>query len=254
MHFYLKMYIDNSKDNLLPLNYHYELASAIYKILSQNDNRYAEWLHNTGYISDNKRFKLFNFSDLYVPSYEIDGDRMRILSNHIGWEMSFLLNEGYINFIRGVFKGQYFRIADKKSGIDLRIDDIEILPEPEFKETMRFKTISPVCISSFEHGKTPKYLAPQDTLYEKAILDSLVSRYKAAYGKEYEGEKFCNFRLLNEPKSALQTIKAGMPQQTRIKGYRYDFEISIPLKLMHLLYDCGIGEKNSLGFGMVKIT
>ena len=41
----LKLYIDRFSGNMLPVNYHYELASAIYKIMSQYETEYATWLH-----------------------------------------------------------------------------------------------------------------------------------------------------------------------------------------------------------------
>ena len=198
----LKLYIDRFSGNMLPLNYHYELASAIYKIMSQYETEYATWLHECGYSSNGKKqFKLFNFSDLYIPKYLINGDRMEVLSDYACWEISFLLPEGIYNFIHGVLEGQCFRVADKISGINFRITDIT----------------------------------------------------EAAYGGPYTGKAFCGFNLLSVPKSVLITIKANTPQQTKVRGYRYDFEITLPIELMRLLYDCGIGEKNSMGFGMIKI-
>ena len=98
----LKLYIDRFSGNMLPLNYHYELASAIYKIMSQYETEYATWLHECGYSSNGKKqFKLFNFSDLYIPKYLINGDRMEVLSDYACWEISFLLPEGIYNFIHG---------------------------------------------------------------------------------------------------------------------------------------------------------
>lgn len=250
----LKLYIDRFSGNMLPLNYHYELASAIYKIMSQYETEYATWLHECGYSSNGKKqFKLFNYTDLYIPKYLINGDRMEVLSDYACWEISFLLPEGIYNFIHGVLEGQCFRVADKISGINFRITDITLAPTPELKETMRFRAISPICVSQLEPGKPPVYLSPEAIKYADAVLYGLLSRYEAAYGGPYTGKAFCGFNLLSVPKSVLITIKANTPQQTKVRGYRYDFEITLPIELMRLLYDCGIGEKNSMGFGMIKI-
>lgn len=62
----------------IPISYHYELSAAIYKILASSDVAYAEWLHDNGFNCDTKRFKLFTFSDLVVPRYELDRDRGRM--------------------------------------------------------------------------------------------------------------------------------------------------------------------------------
>lgn len=249
----LKLCIDRSSGDLLPMNYRYELASAIYKILSQYDKHYADKLHGVGYASGSKRFKLFGFSDLYIPLYRIEGDRMRILGDYAEWTVSFFSAEGTSNFIKGVLQGRYFSVADKISRVVFRIDDIVLLPEPELKDTMRFHTISPVCVSELRQNATPVYLSPEHPKYRQALLDGVLSRYAAACGVPYEKDVFCDFELLSVPKPVLTTIKSGTPQQTRVKGYRYDCRVSLPEELMRLVYDCGLGEKNSLGFGMVKI-
>ena len=47
------------RGTLLPLNYQYELASAIYKILANADQQYSDWLHKNGFMFENwKKFKL----------------------------------------------------------------------------------------------------------------------------------------------------------------------------------------------------
>jgi CRISPR-associated endoribonuclease Cas6 len=37
-----------------------------------------------------------------------------------------------------------------------------------------------------------------------------------------------------------------------VRGYRYQFRIDLPAKLMHIAYESGLGEKGSMGFGMIK--
>ena len=51
--------------------------------------------------------------------------------------------------------------------------------------------------------------------------------------------------------NTLITIKAGTPQQTRIRGYRYRFRLTAPEELMHIASEGGIGEECSQGFGYV---
>lgn len=43
----------------LPINYSYECSAATYRILSHSDKDYSLWLHENGFISGGKRFKLF---------------------------------------------------------------------------------------------------------------------------------------------------------------------------------------------------
>jgi CRISPR-associated endoribonuclease Cas6 len=79
-------------------------------------------------------------------------------------------------------------------------------------------------------------------------------KYEAFYGKQYVGNLNFAFRVLNgDPKPVLIRIKTGTLEETRIKGYMCRFVIGLPEVLMKLMYESGIGEKGSLGFGMVKL-
>ena len=57
--------------NEIPMNYQYELSSFIYRTLARSDSGYSAWLHENGFITGTKRFKLFSFSNLLIPAYAI---------------------------------------------------------------------------------------------------------------------------------------------------------------------------------------
>lgn len=105
--------------NALPINYQYELSSAIYRILSCADSDYATWLHENGFQMENetKKFKLFTFSNLIVPNYGIDREHQRLILNcsHVDWYLSFLPDNSTQKFIEGVFKEQIFQVGDKRT-------------------------------------------------------------------------------------------------------------------------------------------
>lgn len=65
---------------ILPINYHYPVSAWIYSRICSADIAFAEWLHENGYSLDSKHFKLFTFSELYLPKFERDGDRLKILT------------------------------------------------------------------------------------------------------------------------------------------------------------------------------
>ena len=49
------------------------------------------------------------------------------------------------------------------------------------------------------------------------------------------------------------TIKEGhKTEETKIVGFEVPFTLQGSTKLMEIAYECGIGEKNSLGFGMIE--
>ena len=241
--------------NALPINYQYELSAAIYQILSYADSDYAEWLHNNGFQSDHgsKSFKLFAFSHLIVPNYGINKEDERLLlkCDTVTWFISFLPQKSTCKFIEGVFKEQVFQIGDQFSKVEFVVRDIEIMPPLEYKETMTFQTMSPVCITQRTENGNTQYLSPEAPNYSEALLKGLLARYEALNGEIYQRETFCKMNILSKIKPKLIKIKAGTRAQTFVRGYDFSFSLSLPEPLMQIAYEGGLGEKTSLGFGMI---
>jgi CRISPR-associated endoribonuclease Cas6 len=59
--------------------------------------------------------------------------------------------------------------------------------------------------------------------------------------------------LIGIPRSKLITIKQDTLEQSKIRGYLFDFELTALPEIHHLILSCGAGEKNSLGFGWVEV-
>ncbi len=243
--------------NKLPINYQYEQSSAIYKILSRGDAAYATWLHENGFQSGNgKQFKLFTFSRFKIEQRRIleKEKRIQILSDTIEWQISFLPEKSTQRFIQGLFSNQVFEIGDKKSAVQFIIRSVEVMPPPKFSKEMIFSTMSPICIKfRREDGKTD-YLLPTDVRSSYLIFNGLLDRYRSFYGKSLDcNADDCSLQVLNEPKPVLLTIKAGTPEETKIKGYMFRFKVNAPIELMQLIYESGGGSLCAQGFGCLKI-
>ena len=76
----IKITCDIGEGIRLPINYNYFLASAIYGFLRESDPEYADFLHQDGYELENRRFKLFTFSQLMAKQREIRGDQIHFRS------------------------------------------------------------------------------------------------------------------------------------------------------------------------------
>jgi CRISPR-associated endoribonuclease Cas6 len=268
-----KLTIENTpgnNNNVLPLNYQYELSAWIYKILNYGNEEFAEWLHKEGYTNDYKNFKLFTFSNLIIPKYQIKGDRMLIDSRINELFVSFYPIESLEYFVSGVFKNQQFTIGDKKSKAVFTVNNVEKLPEQEFNSKMEFKTLSPILISykNTEDQKYAEYKHPEDDNYGNLLIKNLVAKYNAFYATQtthlgnsnYEkveplepGNLNYEFNPVSKPKSRLITIKSGTKQESKLRGYLYKFHLKAPAELIRLGYYAGFGEKNSLGFGCGEI-
>jgi CRISPR-associated endoribonuclease Cas6 len=251
----------------LPLNYQYELSAWIYKVLEKASPEFSTFLHRQGYMYENKQFKLFTYSSLEVPRYDIDrtAERLIIRSSEVYLQVSFCLEEAATTFITGLFLNQQLCLGDKLSRVDFTVSRVEAMPEPTFNQQMQFRTISPLCLSTMEerNGRLmPQYLSPDDARFEKLLFDNLLHKFMAApklamaaaggQGSLPE-EPVMRLRMLSGYKARLITIKKGTPQETKVKGYLCDFELQAPLTLIEFGYQAGFGEKNSMGFGCVEV-
>lgn len=258
MRFKLKLQLEPQVSGReIPINYQYELASVIYKIIANGDEQYSKMLHEDGFTSTTKHFKLFTFSNLIAPNRGIEfkkgTDRLVVKADAIEWYLGFVPEKSTQRFVQGVFTDQRFRLADNVSGAWFRIAEVQLMPSVEWTPETEFETISPISVSKHVEGKQHAvYIGPDDEAYEKALLTGLVERYKAINGRDYEGEKYCRLTVTNVPKSTLITIKAGTKDETRVRGFRYRFKIDLPQELMEIAYECGLGERGSMGFGMIR--
>ena len=196
--------------NVLPINYQYEQSAVIYRILSQANEAYAEWLHENGFQTESgKRFKLFTYSRLKIEQRQmlLQEERIRIWSDTVEWQISFLPEKSTEKFIQGLFANQTFEIGDKKSVVQFNVKNVEVIPSPEFTEEMEFLTMSPICLRQKRTDGSTAYLSPSDEPAQMAILTGLLSRYESFYGKPFDGDTSAfRFTLLDEPKSVLVKI------------------------------------------------
>lgn len=258
MRFKLVLRVNREKyGDCIPINYQYEASAAIYKILSRADNEYAVWLHDNGFQLDNgKKFKLFTFSRLIIKNKQIirNSGRIKILSDTIEWQISFLPEKSTQKFIEGLFLNQIFEIGDNKSAVQFHITCVEAMQEPDYCEEMEFNTQSPICIKFKNEDGRIDYLSPSDVRAPYLLFNGLLDRYKTFYGKSLPcSSEECKFEILSEPKSSLILIKAGTKDQTRVRGYLCRFKVKAPVEIMKIIYSSGIGVQTSVGFGCVEV-
>ena len=189
MRILLKLRAPNSQ-TAIPFNYQYPLSAAIYKILSSSSPEYSDFLHNRGYIGhDGKLRKLFTFSRLLIkPRAHISANALKIDSQHeIALYISSPMIEDFIqHLVIGLFQNQRIDIAYTGTTTRLAVTSVEACPQPEFKNTMKFKCLSPVVVAAFiDIGKMPgkHYCRPDETEISRAISNSLVKKYATIHNK-----------------------------------------------------------------------
>jgi len=255
MRFQLNLKIDSHVfGNRLPINYQYELSAWIYRIIAQGDQQYAEWLHQNGFSEKHRNFRLFVFSNLYSPGTKFEKDRLIFTSDKASFCLSLLPEKSTEAFVKGIFREQEFTLGDRVSKVQFRVQQVEMLPPPDFLDNFVFKTLSPVVVSvGEENHQHPRYVSPEEKDYGQLIINNLIEKYRLFYQKEFEGDASFKFELMSPARSKLIRIKAGTKEETRVRGYMFTFRLETDKKLLKVMYESGIAEKNSQGFGFVEV-
>jgi len=242
---------------MLPMDYSYYLSAWIYKVIGQADPAFANFLHSQGYADGNKQFRLFAYSplDFGKPILWKERALFELYTDRVLLQVGFYLPDAAERFVVGLFRQQAVYVGDRFNGIDLAVTQIERQPEPVLAPTLHYKALSPVVVSARTNDSTyARYLPPTDEGYALMLKNNLMQKWKSIPGAGTLPDTF-HFEMLmtHQPKSKLVTIKPGTPQQSKVRGFVYEFGLSAPEALHHLILSSGIGEKNSMGFGWCEV-
>lgn len=251
---------------ILPLNHH-PFQAVIYHALGEIAPDYSQALHEVGYGGANsyKRFRLFVYSRCYLPDPQIR-ERAYIRDGHL------LFNPGRIewqiaspipDFIRALIAGlaikQVITIGDPYASLDLEIAKIEIIEPPPFKESMLFYTLSPITVSISEQiaeGTLRKhYVRAGDERFGTLVRTNLVEKYRALTGDDPDDSRLrfeFDEHYICKRGGVDRISKLVQFKDTKIKAYQAPFRVSGSLELIRLGWECGFGNANSQGFGMVE--
>jgi len=255
----------NTPATVIPYNYQHYLSSALYGILSRSSGVYSEFLHQKGYLGPDGRLrKLFTFSKLFF--------NRRISKNRFGYKCeqgceiwmfvsSPMLHDFVRHFVTGLFEDQIIRI-DK---VLLNVYQVESMADPDFSEEMKFICLSPVVLKSVvltSTGKKTYYYRPLDENLSQAVRASAINKYRTVHNKNPDSDElefivdknYIKRRGGQEHVAKLVTVKKGTKEETKIKGFEVPFTLKGSVELIKNIYDCGIGDQCSLGFGCVNVV
>ncbi|WP_299459319.1 CRISPR-associated endoribonuclease Cas6 [uncultured Microscilla sp.] len=251
---------------VLPYSYQYELSAWIYKMISGSNNQLATFLHSKGYGQGFKNFKLFAFSNLYLPRFKATHRGLVIQSPTIDFTVSFLVDQAATSMIKTLFERQTFTLGNRQNQVPLQVESVVLQPFEINQDTLQLRTVSPLVVSDFEvintQGNTQaKYLHPHDDRYEALFFRNLLDKYQTVVQHQLMpsvAERIADapmqLRILGDKvRSKLVEIKAGTAAATKVRGYLYDFELTAPQELLKVGYLAGFGAQSAMGFGACKI-
>jgi len=228
----------------LPIHYNYLVQGFLYGNIT---DELGAFLHNEGFVYGKRRFKMFTFSRLR-GEYELRGDRIEFRSPPV-W---LTISSPYGRFIEEFANTLLRREELELGGHKIHVGSIRVHPEVEIGAEMMVKTLSPVVVYSTLQTKEGKkktyYYSPYEAEFEDLVDKNLRKKYEAFFGKEVRARKL-KMEMIKRPGEKIVKYRG-----TIIKGWMGKFVLKGNKKLLKLGYECGIGSKNSQGFGMVEVV
>ena len=241
----IEIYLESKdkKITLIKYNYNYMLSSAIYSKFVD-----LEFFRN---LHESESFKFFNFSKLYIK--HINNSNSEGLIANKG-KVKFILSSPnqYIitNFLSGCLENPELRIGKNI----YKITQIKEIKDPKIHKKEEINTLSPIITRTKEEieGKLKiRDLAPSPHFFRN-LEKNLIRKYILFNNIENTNLKVnisSEMRYVKEKRILIE--KYGYKTYNRC--YLMNLSIEGDAELIKFAYDTGIGEKNSMGFGMIKI-
>lgn len=238
----LEIILKGKNNFKVPFNYNHILSAIIYNKIA--DLNFANELHSS------KSFKFFTFSQIYIPKRRIVKDGIiakdGVISFYISSPNDFLIK----SLVDGFLEDLEINFQNQK----LTIQKIEALKTPEFSSKSEFKTLAPIIVRTKKEidGELKIWdLAPSDKFF-KSLENNLIKKYIKFNNLTKTDKKINIYSDMNFVKRKRISINKGNVT-THHRAYMMDLILEGDLDLIEFAYDVGIGEKNSMGFGMVKL-
>lgn len=247
------------RNGILGWDYHYAVGAWIYHLLQRAAPEYAERLHNHGYaLDEHRRTRLFTFSLSIQAKETCEAGFVLTPGTHGRLIISSPIEEAFIvPVVEALLQGGPIEFTVPPHRAVWHAEQVDVLPQPRFGEYVVARLLSPVVVS-VPAQPYPQYLLPLDARVPALLATNACKKYRAVTGCKPDGairfevDRTYIARHGGEQSrqiTRLRRIKVGRPDETAIRGFIAPIHLYGDPQVITVLYDCGIGEKNSMGFG-----
>jgi len=225
----------------VPFNHLHYLQGLIYRRVQRTNPELSLRLHNP------KIPKFFTFSLFMAERREFEYGKQYFHGYGTGYfYFSTAVPEIAEAFLGGLLRDPTVTLWGER----FTVDSVKSIAEPKRLSGRKMITLSPIAVTTLrpEFGRLRRYdLNPTEPEFYENIVENLVEKYTALYGALPE-ERDLKFRVLLAKPKRIQ-VKPGIFQ----RAWHLIFRARGSEELLRVGYLVGFGEKNSIGFGMVKV-
>lgn len=229
---------------LLPWNYLHLLHGFLYTAIKKASPKLGEFLHEQGFVVGGHRYKLVTFSLLFPQAAEPTDDGLKMLPPIHWWVASPLPAPMEALAFTLLTEGEA-----RLGKVSLTVERVEVEEPPKFEGRCLFQTLSPIVASTgvrkgskMEH----RFLSPDEDDFWRVLETNL--RRKALVLDIVPSREPLSFELVGRWRSKLFRVHGTM-----VRGFEMKFQVTGDAELLRIGYEAGFGERNTQGFGMVKM-
>lgn len=228
---------------VLPIDYHYILQSMIYDGL-RDEPEFCDFMHNRGYGVGKRTYKLFTFS-LLKGKRQIS-ERTIMFDSGIELEIR-SVDAFMLTTLAEFFRTHGIAYAYKNQ----RFTDVEVILKEERieAEELLVKMASPITVYSTDAQKKTFYYAPADDRFRELVNSNFKRKYEAYFGEEPNSDIWIEPFDVTRKDNYVTTYK----NLYIINGWKGEYFLAGNKEHLNFLYHCGLGGKNSQGFGMFNV-
>lgn len=230
----------------LPLGYQYALQSLIYKIIQVGDADYSEFLHSEGYPGLSSNLKLFTFG-MISGKNKINRTHITFYDS-IEFEVRCVMEDFFNAFLKGLDTSDIWDLNHNPIKLE-RADIYNLIIEGS---DITISMISPLTIHItriLNDQKKTLYLNPLNYEIQDLLSQNTRNKIAAAYGVDIDED----VTFICESLKRSDKIVTSFKNKIKITGWMGNYQLKAPPQVLTLLYNTGLGDRNSQGFGMFEV-
>ena len=221
--------------------------SMLYSLLPHEK---AAQLHDDGFNSDGRKMKLFAMGWPVASSRPQFGENTIILPLPIKLTVSTPMNELAADFSWGALGRDSIRIGNNR----LICSSVEKHEYKITSDTVTIRTLSPItCYESTERSgrQYTKYFTPYGNGFQESVHANLIRKFKLLCPERSSPDDSFTITPTGQVKERVSMFEKGglFP----VKGWWGKFRLKGNKELLQAALDCGIGAKNSSGWGCITL-
>ncbi len=247
----IKIELISKSEILLPVGYNEYIQGAIYNNLKPED---AQWLHDHGFLHNNRKFKLFTFSSILEKGKYDKKNRMFRYPPQISFLISSPVDWILQQLAENMIQSEHLMLGRNR----LTVTSINIMKTFSVQESpVKVRAITPVEVHStftLENGKKrTHYYTPFDKDFSELVNENLKKKWKAFTKDE------CRYAMAISPlfsgnKNEKIIYFGAGEKRTLIKGWKGYFRLEGDPEFIEFGLKAGFGSRNSQGFGLVEVV